>query len=139
MNRNPSVANQLRVVTPEQFERTQEAQILNRDIVAALKNREIIAHYQPIVKAASGQLVGFEALARWKHPQFGMVSPAVFVPLAEQRKLIVELGEQILDQACEFLQTFQQAQAHNKQMVSIHVNISSLISTTVVWSIRCVK
>ncbi|EKO3367751.1 EAL domain-containing protein [Vibrio fluvialis] len=125
MNRNPSVANQLTVVTPEQFERTQEAQILNRDIVAALKNREIIAHYQPIVKAASGQLVGFEALARWKHPQFGMVSPAVFVPLAEQRKLIVELGEQILDQACEFLQTFQQAQAHNKQMVSIHVNISS--------------
>ncbi|QSA19975.1 EAL domain-containing protein, partial [Vibrio furnissii] len=89
------------------------------------KNRKIIAHYQPIVKAASGQLVGFEALARWKHSQFGMVSPAVFVPLAEQRKLIVELGEQILDQACAFLQTFQQAQGHNKQMVSIHVNISS--------------
>ncbi|MFH4618241.1 bifunctional diguanylate cyclase/phosphodiesterase [Vibrio furnissii] len=125
MNRSSSVTHSLNVVTPEQFEQTQEVQILNRDIVAALKNREIIAHYQPIVKAASGQLVGFEALARWKHSQFGMVSPAVFVPLAEQRKLIVELGEQILDQACAFLQTFQQAQGHNKQMVSIHVNISS--------------
>lgn len=112
------------VVTPQLFEQTQESLVLNRDIVAALKNREFIAHYQPIVKADTGQVVGFEALARWIHPQLGMVSPAVFIPLAEERKLIVELGEQILEQACQFLHTLQ-SRSDELRRLSIHVNISS--------------
>lgn len=117
-------ASSLIVVTPELFEQTQESLLLNRDIAAALKNREFIAHYQPIVKAETGQVVGFEALARWQHPVMGMISPAVFIPLAEERKLIVELGEQILDQACQFLHTLQ-SHSNELRRLSIHVNISS--------------
>ncbi|MCG3728509.1 bifunctional diguanylate cyclase/phosphodiesterase [Vibrio cincinnatiensis] len=113
------------LVHAQHFERTQELLVLNRDIVAALKNGEFTAHYQPIVKAESGQLVGFEALARWTHPTLGMISPAVFIPLAEQRKLIVELGEQILEKACQFIQQIQCADKTLSSHLSIHVNISS--------------
>ncbi len=113
------------LVHAQHLERTQELLVLNRDIVAALKSGEFTAHYQPIVKAESGQLVGFEALARWTHPTLGMISPAVFIPLAEQRKLIVELGEQILEKACHFIQQIQHADKTLSSHLSIHVNISS--------------
>jgi diguanylate cyclase (GGDEF)-like protein len=56
--------------------------------------------YQPIVTLPDGQLVGVEALVRWRHPQRGLVSPAEFVPIAEQNGLVVELGHWVLEQAC---------------------------------------
>lgn len=112
-------------VKPEHFTRAQELLVLNRDIISALKNGEITVHYQPIVKASTEQLIGFEALARWRHPTLGMISPAVFIPLAEQRKLVVELGEQIIDKACQFIQHFQRMGQTPSSRLTIHVNISS--------------
>lgn len=106
--------------------RSQESLALNRDIVKALKNGEIVAYYQPIVHAKTGQVVGFEALARWHHPSLGMISPAVFVPLAEHRRLIVELGELILEQSCEFISDIQkQSISSSQNRLSIHVNLST--------------
>lgn len=108
------------------IKRSQESLALNRDIMKALKSGEIVAHYQPIVHASTGQVVGFEALARWRHPTLGMVSPGLFVPLAEQRRLIVELGEVILEQACEFIRDIQQKSTSSSQnRMSIHVNLST--------------
>ncbi len=68
-----------------------------------LERGEVILHYQPIIDALDGQIVGAEALVRWEHPTRGMVSPAEFIPVAEQSDLIVDLGRHVLDLACNEL------------------------------------
>jgi diguanylate cyclase (GGDEF)-like protein/PAS domain S-box-containing protein len=66
----------------------------------ALQNGELHNLYQPIVSPRSGEIVGFEALVRWQHPERGVVSPADFIPVAEQSGLIVPLGNGVLERAC---------------------------------------
>jgi len=72
---------------------------LLRDLRRALPAKEISMHYQPLVGLATEEIVGFEALMRWRHPTIGPVPPDVFIPLAEQSDLIVELGSFALDEA----------------------------------------
>jgi EAL domain-containing protein (putative c-di-GMP-specific phosphodiesterase class I) len=66
----------------------------------ALDRDELHNLYQPIVSPRTGEIVGFEALVRWQHPERGLVSPADFIPVAEQSGLIVPLGNRVLEQAC---------------------------------------
>jgi EAL domain-containing protein (putative c-di-GMP-specific phosphodiesterase class I) len=66
----------------------------------AIGNGELHNVYQPIVSPRNGAIVGFEALVRWHHPERGVVSPADFIPVAEQSGLIVPLGRGVLDRAC---------------------------------------
>jgi diguanylate cyclase (GGDEF)-like protein/PAS domain S-box-containing protein len=73
---------------------------LEHDLVDALSNGELAVHYQPIVSAATEEVTGFEALLRWNHPKRGRISPAIFIPIAEDANLIPALGEWTLRQAC---------------------------------------
>lgn len=73
---------------------------LENQLRRALERQEIIAYYQPKIDVATERIVGMETLVRWQHPQRGLVSPAVFVPIAEETGLIVAIGEWILRQAC---------------------------------------
>ena len=78
----------------------QERNRLWRDIRGALAAGQIVPYYQPIVDLETGALVEFEALARWLHPELGVVLPARFIPIAEESALIRELTETILGSAC---------------------------------------
>ncbi|MFD2262691.1 putative bifunctional diguanylate cyclase/phosphodiesterase [Lacibacterium aquatile] len=81
--------------------------------------------YQPIVDLTSGRLAGFESLMRWIHPVHGLISPAHFIPLAEETGLIVKLGEVALAEACKQANLWQ-AQNPSKSGLFINVNVSPL-------------
>ena len=66
----------------------------------AIQNHEFLLHYQPKVSVDSLEITGVEALIRWHHPQLGLVSPAEFIPLAEDTGLIISIGEWVLKEAC---------------------------------------
>ena len=74
--------------------------LLENNLHGALDRGELLMHYQPKVDAASGQLVGIEALMRWQHPTHGMVSPGVFIPMAEANGLIHSFGEWAIRAVC---------------------------------------
>ncbi len=82
---------------------------LRNALYQALRNQEFELHYQPQVSASDGRIVGVEALIRWHRPGKGMVSPACFIPLAEECGLINEIGHWVLESACAQLKAWQQA------------------------------
>ena len=89
---------------PEMDQQIRDRRVLHQDLSKAIKNGELSLAFQPQAVArhsvAESEIIGFEALARWQHPVRGQVSPAEFIPIAEESGLIVEMGEWILRQAC---------------------------------------
>lgn len=73
---------------------------IHNELEAALERGELILFYQPIIDLKTVKIAGFEALMRWKHPERGMISPAVFIPVAEETGLIVEMTKLALDASC---------------------------------------
>ncbi|OJU89753.1 MAG: hypothetical protein BGO13_06080 [Burkholderiales bacterium 66-5] len=91
----------LRMYSQVEHEKLQKRANLVRDLRAAIEQQQFELYYQPQIRAAA--VIGAEALVRWHHPRDGFVSPAQFIPLAEETGLIVQLGEWVLGSACRTL------------------------------------
>jgi predicted signal transduction protein with EAL and GGDEF domain len=87
--------------TPDMQAGIGERQALDVEMRRSLKKEDFFLVYQPQVSLSTGEIVGVEALVRWQHPKLGIVSPALFIPLAEETGAIVELGEYLLQRACQ--------------------------------------
>ncbi len=89
------------------MDRVGAAQVeMQRDLRHAVPRNELSLHFQPKLRATTGELAGVEALLRWHHPTRGMVSPAEFIPVAERFGLIGELGQWVIDEACRHLRVW---------------------------------
>ena len=98
--------------------------LLEQDMRRALENNEFEIHYQPQVDAQTEQLVGVEALVRWRHPTLGLLAPAEFIPVAEDSRLIIELDRLTLSCACREIGA-QHRTGHPSLKLS--VNLSPLV------------
>lgn len=89
----------------------------------AIGRPQFLLHYQPIVRLDEGRIVAFEALARWDHPERGLLYPGQFLSLAEETGLIVPLGEQLLESACRQVAEWNRGVARDRPLF-LHVNVS---------------
>ncbi|MDO8296701.1 MAG: EAL domain-containing protein [Caulobacter sp.] len=103
----------------EMDETIRERRNLARELRQAIIDEDLVVHYQPQARASDGEILGFEALVRWRHPVRGMIPPLDFIPLAEETGLILPLGEWVLRKSCV------EAAAWDKPL-SIAVNLSPL-------------
>jgi diguanylate cyclase (GGDEF)-like protein/PAS domain S-box-containing protein len=101
--------------------RAEKRQWLEDSMRHALERHEFAVHYQPKVNLENGEIVGVEALIRWLHPEFGLVPPAKFIPIAEESGLMVPIGRWVLGQACHQAQAWQEI---GLAPIRIAVNIS---------------
>ena len=92
--------NTYRHFKPEMHETVVKQLALRADLKAAIAAEELTLAYQPIFDLRTGEISGYEALLRWEHAVRGTVSPATFIPVAEDSGLIIPLGRWVLDRAC---------------------------------------
>ena len=111
--------NGVALFTPEMDVRLKERQAMDGALRRALVENQFTLAYQPQVDLKSREIVGVEALCRWEHPTMGPISPARFIPAAEETGLIIELGRWVLDTACR-------EAAHWPRPITIGVNVSPL-------------
>ena len=95
---------------------------LEADLRRGLQHKELVLYYQPVVDG-KGRLLGAEALVRWNHPRRGMVSPAEFIPLAEQTGLILPLGQWVLEAACAQLVAWSRSALTRQFFLSVNVSV----------------
>ena len=101
--------------------RSAERVSLESHLRRALERGEFLLHYQPQLHLKTGQIIGMEALIRWQHPEMGLVSPAKFIPVAEETGLIVDIGSWVLRTACAQNKAFQDA---GLPAITVAVNLS---------------
>ncbi len=94
---------------------------LSHDLRQAIAQNELLIHYQPKIDLSSGRLTGAEALVRWQHPQHGIISPAEFIPLAEETGSIGQIGEWILRTACAQIRQWQD-ESYPSQTIAVNLS-----------------
>jgi diguanylate cyclase (GGDEF)-like protein len=113
----------------EVFDRTMHAHAMNllkleTDLRRALERQEFALFYQPVISLETLCITGFEALIRWQHPEYGFISPAEFIPVAEETGLILPIGQWVLREACRQMREWQQY-IDTDVPLSISVNLSA--------------
>ncbi|HEY8101134.1 MAG TPA: EAL domain-containing protein [Burkholderiaceae bacterium] len=108
---------------------------LERDMRKALDRDEFTVYFQPQI-SFSGEVVGAEALLRWRHPQKGLILPTVFIPIAERSGLIRQIGDWVLQQACEEIQVLGQSMPSYHGHLSVNVSILQFMQSNYESSVQ---
>jgi diguanylate cyclase (GGDEF)-like protein/PAS domain S-box-containing protein len=122
-NAKEAGGNAYRFFTAGMDARAASRAVIGNRLRRALEQHELELHYQPQADLATGEIIGVEALARWHHPELGVVPPAEFIPIAEETGLIGALGSWVLKEACRQAIEWQRAGLPH---VAIAVNVSAL-------------
>jgi diguanylate cyclase (GGDEF)-like protein len=115
--------NTISAFSNEQKQALEDRSILGLRLSDAVRNDELILHYQPQVSGADGRVLGFEALVRWQSPEFGLLPPMRFLNVAEELGLIVDVGNFVLESVCQEARAWLDA---GESDFSISINVSSL-------------
>ncbi|MCA1032192.1 EAL domain-containing protein [Bacillus timonensis] len=108
---------------------------LKEDFKFAFQNNELEVYYQPQNDVQTGEIIGFESLLRWKHPQKGFISPFTFISIAEETGLIIPIGEWVLRESCHQIVSWNQM--FNKSLkISVNLSLKQLIKNDFVESVR---
>lgn len=112
---------------------------LETDLRRAIQERSFGLHYQPIVCLADGRVTGFEALVRWRHPVWGLVSPDQFIQVAEETGLILPIGGWVLSEACERIHAWQREHpSHPPLAMNVNLSRRQLLQADLLDQIRCI-
>jgi len=111
--------------TEQMDARARELLSMENGMRTAVSNGEIFLVYQPKVDVSTGDIIGAEALVRWMHPEFGLISPVNFIPLAEDTGMIVSIGEWVLRESCRCAQEWRDAGYANFK-IAVNVSIRQL-------------
>lgn len=114
--------NNLQLYSPSMNIESYKQFVLENDLRSADFEKEFILHYQPKINPKTRQIVGAEALIRWNHPEWGILSPTEFIPLAEETNIIFELGDWVISSVCRQIN---QWAVEGKTVVPISINISA--------------
>ncbi|WP_053360702.1 bifunctional diguanylate cyclase/phosphodiesterase [Bacillus sp. FJAT-27251] len=114
--------NSFQIYTPSMDESSYHSFFMERDLRKALNQQEFMIYFQPRVDVESGRLAGAEALIRWHHPEYGIISPGNFIPLAEETGLIILIGQYVKKSVCEQLVQWRSA---GLPLVPVSINISA--------------
>jgi diguanylate cyclase (GGDEF)-like protein/PAS domain S-box-containing protein len=112
------------VFDQEMHARAMELLQIETDLHRAMDEEQFCLHYQPIISLKTDDIIGFEALVRWQHPERGLLSPNEFIPIAEETGMIVPIGRWVLREACCQLRQWQK-KCRTSRFLSISVNLSS--------------
>ncbi len=112
------------------FEPSMHAAVVERaeleaDLQRVIERNELVLHYQPIVALGNREIIGVEALVRWRHPTRGLVSPEAFIPLAEETQVMADLGRWILTEACRDVARWR---AHRPLRLSVNISAIQLLA-----------
>jgi diguanylate cyclase (GGDEF)-like protein/PAS domain S-box-containing protein len=122
---------------PEMNEKAMLHLELEHDLRSAIRNNELFLMYQPLCHAETLQIVGAEALLRWQHPKRGLISPAEFIPVAENSGQIIEIGAWVLSEACRQFCAWQ-AQGGTLEYVSVNVSERQFSAGDLISRVGCV-
>src|SRR5215470_2298158 len=110
---------------PDRYHDELHRHALTADMPTALARGKFTLAYQPLIRLTDRRVIGAEALARWRHPVHGAISPSEFIPLAEHTGLIVALGLRLLEQACQQAAAWHR-QGHDQFVISVNLSVSQL-------------
>lgn len=108
---------------------------MESDLRWALSRQQLVLHYQPQVCVSTGQIVGFESLLRWEHPELGRIPPDHFIPLAEESRLILPIGSWVLREACSQAKSWQD-EGYSPTVMAVNISAIQLQDEEFISSVR---